>query len=181
MVVDPLPRSGLGTGIASSALIHHGLSTTIVELDPAVYEAAQKYFGLSTPEPEKVFLRDARSWVHRRREQLEGSGESNVDEQNAGGIELFDVVVHDCFSGGGVPGHMFTLSMWEDLKAIMNPTGVVAVVGVNIDVQLARSSCFYAPELRGQVGLRLLSRHCDHSKQGIRTMPRFPRLLGDVV
>jgi len=41
--------------------------------------------------------------------------------------ELFDIIVHDCFSGGGVPQHIFTVEFWEDLKAIISPEGVVAV------------------------------------------------------
>jgi hypothetical protein len=41
--------------------------------------------------------------------------------------ELYDIVVHDCFSGGGVPKHIFTVEFWEDLKMIMNPEGVLAV------------------------------------------------------
>jgi spermidine synthase len=44
--------------------------------------------------------------------------------------ELYDIVVHDCFSGGAVPKHIFTLEFWKDLKMIMNPEGVLAVVSV---------------------------------------------------
>ena len=42
--------------------------------------------------------------------------------------ELYDIVVHDCFSGGAVPKQIFTSEFWDDLKAIMNPEGVIAVV-----------------------------------------------------
>lgn len=40
----------------------------------------------------------------------------------------FTYVIHDLFSGGGVPAHLFTSQFWEELKAIMHPEGVVAVV-----------------------------------------------------
>ncbi|TCD69885.1 hypothetical protein EIP91_005962 [Steccherinum ochraceum] len=118
---------GLGTGIVASAFIKHGLSTTIVELDPAVHEAARRFFGLATPEPGKLVLSDARAWVNKKRRALEGADVTGVGAGEANSQGLFDIVVHDCFSGGGVPGHMFTVGFWEDLKAVMHPTGVVAV------------------------------------------------------
>ncbi|KAI0346833.1 hypothetical protein BDW22DRAFT_1351114 [Trametopsis cervina] len=112
---------GLGTGIAAQAFIKHGISSTIIELDPAVYEAATQYFGLVVPEPEKVHIMDARTWV--------GQRSRNITEATAlsSGSELFDYVIHDCFSGGGVPGHMYTKAFWETLSKVVQPEGVVAV------------------------------------------------------
>jgi spermidine synthase len=116
--VNLILRSGLGVGIAATALTQHGVIPTIVEIDPAVYNASVKYFGLSEPAPERLFLSDARRVVREkvRERRVEGKG------------ELYDYVIHDLFSGGGVPGHLFTIEFWEELKAIMNPDGVVAVV-----------------------------------------------------
>lgn len=102
---------GLGAGIAAQAFIQHGLSTSIVEIDPAVYRAARNLFGV--PEPTAVYIEDARGWVQHRA---------------ALGNETYDIVVHDCFSGGGVPAHLFTSEFWEDLKKIVNQNGIVAVV-----------------------------------------------------
>jgi spermidine synthase len=65
-------------------------------------------------------LEDAKGWVTRKRKSLATDIESKQ--------ELFDIVVHDCFSGGAVPKHIFTLEFWDDLKTIMNPEGVIAVV-----------------------------------------------------
>ena len=111
---------GVGTGIAATALKTHGLETTIVDIDPAVYDAARTYFGLPDPGKGRVFLQDARSFVWNRKRRLE-TGEN---------LAKFDVVIHDVFSGGGVPGHLFTLEFWEDLKGVMKEDGVVAVVGL---------------------------------------------------
>lgn len=111
--------SGLGVGIAAGTFIHHGLSTTVIEIDPAVYRFAREYFDL--PEPEEVYLEDARGWVHRRPIKSKTQSQSDVDAK-------FDFVIHDCFSGGGVPEHIFTVEFWEDLKVILDSTGVVAVV-----------------------------------------------------
>lgn len=109
---------GLGTGIAITALKNHGFGTTVVEIDPAVYDAARTYFGLRDPGEGRVFIEDARGFTWQRKQRLE-SGED---------LPKFDVVIHDVFSGGGVPGHLFTLEFWNDLKDTMAEDGVVVVV-----------------------------------------------------
>jgi hypothetical protein len=98
------------------------LQTTIVEIDPAVYAAARQYFGLSDPTANggSVHLQDARTFVGNR-------SALNVEMTQP---VLYDIVVHDCFSGGGVPGHIFTTEFWDKLKSIMNPSGVIAVVRI---------------------------------------------------
>ncbi|CAL1701230.1 unnamed protein product [Somion occarium] len=118
---------GLGAGISASAFMHHNVSTTIVEIDPAVYEAAEHFFALPKPQEGHLFLEDAREWVHRRRNQLKNPEASSDTATKSDSLPLFDYVVHDCFSGGGLPGHIFTIQFWEDLKAIISPSGVVAV------------------------------------------------------
>ncbi|KAF7332288.1 Spermidine synthase [Mycena kentingensis (nom. inval.)] len=105
---------GLGVGISPIGFGRHGLSTTIVEIDPAVYDAARLYFGLPEHDAEHLFLEDARQWAARRHK--------NVDVETP-----FDIIVHDCFSGGGVPEHIFTLEFWNDLKASLHPEGVLVV------------------------------------------------------
>jgi spermidine synthase len=117
--VTALTYSGLGTGISANAFARHGIATTIVEIDPAVYDAARQYFGLSDPGNNNVFLQDARGWVRSRRAMVEAEDPSSIK---------YDVVVHDCFSGGGVPEHLFSIEFWNDLKTIMSPEGVIAVV-----------------------------------------------------
>ena len=93
----------------------HNLSTTIVEIDPAVYTAARRFFAMPDPGPGRVFLQDARSWVEKQTTVIQDD-------------DLFDIVIHDCFSGGGVPQHIFTLEFWDGLKALMHANGVIAVV-----------------------------------------------------
>ncbi|KAG1783081.1 S-adenosyl-L-methionine-dependent methyltransferase [Suillus placidus] len=109
---------GLGTGISANAFAQQGIATTIVEIDPAVYDAARQYFGLSDPGNNNVFLQDARGWVKSRRTMVEAEDPSATK---------YDVVVHDCFSGGGVPEHLFSIEFWDDLRTILSPEGVVAV------------------------------------------------------
>lgn len=89
-----------------------------MEIDPAVYTAARTYFGLPDPGPGKVFLEDARKWTAKKRVSIEVGNKET----------LYDIVVHDCFSGGGVPEHIFTFQFWNDLKTVMQPEGVLVVV-----------------------------------------------------
>ena len=114
------PYSGLGTGIAVSSFASQKIDTTLIEIDPAVYNASRQYFGLPDLGSERVFIQDARAVVAEKRLASLQHGASDVVK--------YDYVVHDCFSGGMVPAHLFTVEFWEDLKVIMNPEGVVAVV-----------------------------------------------------
>ncbi|KAG6842028.1 hypothetical protein C0991_003554 [Blastosporella zonata] len=109
---------GLGAGTSASAFIRNKVPLTIVEIDPAVYNAAKTYFGLPDPGPGKVFLEDARGWVERARANTEAGKKEET---------RYDFVVHDCFSGGGVPQHIFTTEFWEGLKTILQPEAVVAI------------------------------------------------------
>jgi len=113
---------GLGIGVAAKAFIEHGMSTTVIEIDPAVYRFAREYFEF--PKPTEVYLEDARDWVRKRAGNVRSLRTSSLGQ---GETQLFDYVVHDCFSGGGVPQHLYTLEFWEDLKEVMDPSGVIGV------------------------------------------------------
>jgi spermidine synthase len=107
--------SGLGVGIAAEAFITQQINTTVIEIDPVVYEYARRYFSL--PEPNQLYLQDAREWVH--------------EHASPAAEDKYDYVVHDCFSGGGVSGHLYTLQFWEELKGFVKSDGVVAVVRIS--------------------------------------------------
>ena len=68
---------------------------------------------------------DARVWVIEKGEVFDKNAAQRDNE-------LFDYVVHDCFSGGGVPGHMFTKSFWQELTKVVKPEGVIAVVRLHV-------------------------------------------------
>lgn len=93
-----------------------------MEIDPAVYNASRTFFGLPDSGPDKVFLEDARPWTYNKRASIEAGNET----------ASFDIVVHDCFSGGGVPQHIFTVEFWEDLKVIMLPDAILVVVCLSV-------------------------------------------------
>ncbi|KAI9467085.1 hypothetical protein BJY52DRAFT_1236380 [Lactarius psammicola] len=129
---------GLGAGIAVSSFARQKIDTTVIEIDPAVYNASRQYFGLPDLGSERVFIRDARAVVAEKR-------------LSAPDIDKYDYVVHDCFSGGGVPAHLFTVEFWEDLKVIMNSEGVVAVnFAGRIDSHPAKAILFTLQRSFGQ-------------------------------
>ncbi|KAH9850751.1 S-adenosyl-L-methionine-dependent methyltransferase [Lenzites betulinus] len=120
---------GLGAGIAATSFDRHGLDVTIVEIDQTVYDAAHRFFGLPTPGPGRLFIEDARLWVNNRSTTLTGSTTTTapVADADLASPELYDIIVHDLFSGGGLPGHLFSAEFWADLKNILRPDGVVVV------------------------------------------------------
>lgn len=101
---------GLGIGTAPTALLKHGINTTIVELDPAVHHMATKYFAL--PSNHTAILRDAVAYV---------------SETAATSPASFDYIIHDVFTGGAEPAALFTLDFLAGLKALLRADGVVAI------------------------------------------------------
>ncbi|EFY91293.1 spermine/spermidine synthase [Metarhizium acridum CQMa 102] len=101
---------GLGVGTTPSALVSHGISTTVVEMDPVVYEFASKYFDLKENNP--PVLQDAVSYTG----ELAKTAPST-----------YDYIVHDVFTGGAEPIDLFTLEFFQGLHALLKPEGTVAI------------------------------------------------------
>ncbi|ESK94483.1 spermine spermidine synthase [Moniliophthora roreri MCA 2997] len=114
---------GLGVGVSTTALYRHGMNLTIVEIDPAVYEAARRFFGVPDPGEGNAFLEDAGAWVAARATQRRNVTDTFEKDTE----DLYDIVVHDCFSGGGVPQHLYTIEFWENLKTLVKDDGVVVI------------------------------------------------------
>jgi hypothetical protein len=100
----------------------HGNKVHVVEIDPSVYAYARGFFNLS--EPHAIHLVDARGWVHDQYTLLQSTSTESTTEAES---SKFSMVIHDCFSGGGVPSHLFTLEFWKELKGIMTADGALAV------------------------------------------------------
>ncbi|KAI1871276.1 uncharacterized protein JN550_004721 [Neoarthrinium moseri] len=101
---------GLGIGTTPSALIAHGIDTTIVEIDPIVYDFAVKYFGL--PSNHTAAIEDAVSYTAR------------IAKDQA---QSFDYIIHDVFTGGAEPIPLFTLEFLQSLNTLLKPNGVIAI------------------------------------------------------
>jgi predicted membrane-bound spermidine synthase len=97
---------GVGGGILARAFSRAGLPADCIELDPAVAQAARTCFGFR-PDGEQA-LGDARyilRTLHRR----------------------YDVVVHDCFTGGAMPAHLLSVEALRDVKRCMTADAVLAL------------------------------------------------------
>jgi len=98
--------SGLGVGITAKSLHKFGINVTAIEIDPVVHEFAEKYFGLPKM---NIVHEDGRAFVERSQEK-------------------WDYVIHDVFTGGSVPVHLFTAEMWTAVRKTLSSDGVVVVV-----------------------------------------------------
>ncbi|GKZ65716.1 hypothetical protein AnigIFM60653_003219 [Aspergillus niger] len=98
---------GLGVGTTPSALIHHGIETTIVEIDPVVHKFATEYFHL--PSNHIAAIEDATAFVKRTPPAQ------------------YDYIVHDVFTGGAEPLELFTLEFLEGLSSLLKDDGVIAI------------------------------------------------------
>ncbi|KAM0250361.1 hypothetical protein ACHAQJ_008669 [Trichoderma viride] len=101
---------GLGIGTTPSALVSHGIETTVVEIDPAVYEFAQKYFELKENHP--AVIEDAVKYTTRAANETK---------------EIYDYIVHDVFTGGVEPVVLFTWEFFQNLYTLLKPDGVIAI------------------------------------------------------
>ena len=98
---------GLGAGHMAKVLNdRYGMVADTLEIDPAVAEAAVEYFGFK-PSGQAI-LGDARYEIR----HLKGP---------------YDLIIHDCFTGGSEPAHLLTLETLEQLRGLLSDYGILAV------------------------------------------------------
>ena len=97
---------GLGGGHVARNLKSKGIVTDTIEIDPAVADAARRFFHF---EPTGSFLvGDARYEVTRLPHH-------------------YDLIIHDCFTGGAEPTHLLSREMLLDLHALLNDRGILTL------------------------------------------------------
>lgn len=116
---------GLGIGTAPSAMIAHGVNTTILEIDPVVHEFAVRYFAL--PHNHSYLIGDAVAAVRN----------ANASEANS-----YDYIIHDVFTGGAEPVDLFTAEFMAGLHMLLKPDGVIAINYAG-DITMPASSLIY--------------------------------------
>src|SRR5262249_17175982 len=79
-----------------------------VEIDPAVVNAAKKYFGIRPTDTVHYLEGDARVFLNRHKDP-------------------YDLIVVDAFHGGYVPFHLLTKEFYELLKQRLTPLGAAAL------------------------------------------------------
>lgn len=111
----PLMRSGMsralvigqGAGhMAGDLFASHGVKVDTIELDPAVAEAAERHFGF------------VKSGVQRI-----GDGRYEVRKLKG----PYDLIIHDCFTGGSEPTHLLTREALIDIKRTLSDKGLMAL------------------------------------------------------
>ena len=117
MVVLPIveqPRRGLILGHGGGSLAKWleenwpELELDVVEMDPSVVQAAERYFGYTPPANHHVFVQDARTFLRNNPTQ-------------------YDVVWVDVFARHLIPFHVTTQEFFEELRHHVKPEGAVAV------------------------------------------------------
>jgi spermidine synthase len=98
---------GQGAGLMATTLRdRNGIVTDTLEIDPAVADAASDFFGF-TPIG-KAIVGDARYEIRR----LTGP---------------YDLIIHDCFTGGSEPAHLLTVETLSQLRGLLSDQGILAL------------------------------------------------------
>lgn len=98
---------GQGAGhMAMKLRDKYGIVTDTLEIDPAVANAASNYFGFKPNG--KAIVGDARYEIR----HLTGP---------------YDLIIHDCFTGGSEPSHLLTIETLRQLQGLLAPQGIMAL------------------------------------------------------
>jgi spermidine synthase len=98
---------GQGAGHIAMALERlYGIQTDTIEIDPAVADAAKTYFGFKPNGVSRV-------------------GDARYEVSKMTGP--YDLIIHDCFTGGSDPTHLLTVEFFQRLKKILRPGGILAI------------------------------------------------------
>ncbi|WVO16164.1 hypothetical protein L204_103834 [Cryptococcus depauperatus] len=122
---------GLGVGISAQGYVRRGHHVDIVEIDPAIYAAATTYFDLPSSLLTSVNVMDGASFVSElatiARTNISDPSLSSEDAAALERVPKWTHVIQDCFTGGALPGEMFTKEFWEDLGELVVEDGIIAM------------------------------------------------------
>lgn len=115
LLVNPQPQRVLVVGLGGGSLprtfreLFPEAKIDSVEIDPAVVEVAERYFGFKESENVDVTVKDARVFV-----------------KQAGIFgRKYDYIILDAFNGDYIPEHLMTKEWLEEVKAILTDGGVL--------------------------------------------------------
>lgn len=100
---------GLGGGSAVKRMWrdYPDMHIDAVEIDPAVVEAAERYFAIPEDERIEIFVEDGRRFL----QQTE---------------HTYDIILMDAYSADALPFHLTTQEFFTEAKAKLSPGGVLA-------------------------------------------------------
>ncbi len=134
LYLKPDPRNiliiGLGGGSLPTALASVLPRTHIdtVEIDPAVLEVAQRFFGFAPGPLLKAHVAEGRAYV----------------QQAAQRGQKYDIVMLDAFDENYIPKHLLTVEFLREVRSILRPGGVVAANTFSASKVYADESATYA-------------------------------------
>jgi spermidine synthase len=117
LLINPQPKRvlliGLGGGTLAKALLqlYPDLFLDIVEINPFVLEAAEKYFFFQKTDKTRVFLEDAFDYLERV------SKEKNH----------YDFIILDAFDANYIPRKLLSQRFFSNLKRVMTLDAVIAI------------------------------------------------------
>lgn len=120
--VQTFLQIGLGAGSVPTALRQQGKIADVVEIDPVIVKMAEEHFGFGTMG--KIVAEDARAFLRKS-------------------VKTYGIIVHDTFSGGSSPEHLFSREMLALIKLRLNPGGLLVLnfvgfsAGPNVEAALA--------------------------------------------
>lgn len=106
----PMTRAlivGLGAGhMAKTLHDRYRMTVDTLEIDPSIAQAAENYFG---------FKASGQSIV----------GDARYEIRHLTGP--YDLIIHDCFTGGSEPAHLLTQETLTQLKGLLSEQGILAL------------------------------------------------------
>lgn len=98
---------GQGAGHMAALLNkNYGITVDTLEIDPEIANAATSYFGF-VPSGQQI-IGDARYEIR----HLKGP---------------YDLIIHDCFTGGSEPAHLLTVETLTQLRSLLSEQGILAL------------------------------------------------------
>jgi spermidine synthase len=120
---------GLGAGVVPRRLAQRAIDVTVVEIDPASFDVAQRYFQLDRARMRAVQA-DARTYLRTC-------------------SRAYDAIVVDLFHGDGTPDYLITRNFFADLRGCLAPGGV-AVFNTFADLEEPRGYAHFLTTLRAE-------------------------------
>lgn len=97
---------GLGSGHLVATLDRYRVKTDAIEIDSAVVDAAKAFFNFKATG--RVIVGDARYQIRKL-------------------TKTYDFIIHDCFTGGSEPIHLFSQEMMRQLQSRLKPGGILVI------------------------------------------------------
>ena len=98
---------GQGAGHIAVALErNYGVEVDSIEIDPAVADAAEKQFNFRS-----------------KGRKIVGDARYEISKLNG----EYDLIIHDCFTGGAEPTHLLTVETFDRLRGLLSEHGLVVL------------------------------------------------------